>query len=74
VLGWNGLDTAGASAFRGISNSAVTVWKWKPFVGISEKTGPDGRTTSWSYDEYGRLESVTGPDGYKISEYRYNIK
>ncbi|MBQ8048240.1 MAG: RHS repeat protein [Bacteroidales bacterium] len=74
VLGWNGLDTASASAFRGISNSAVTVWKWKPFVGISKKTGPDGRTTSWSYDEYGRLESVTGPDGYKISEYRYNIK
>ena len=74
VLGWNGMDALSETAFRAVSNSAVTVWGWKPFVGISKKTGPDGRTTSWSYDEYGRLESVTGPDGNKISEYRYNIK
>lgn len=74
VLGWSGMDSVTETVLRGIGNSEMTVWKWKPFVGISKKTGPDGRTTNWSYDEHGRLESVTGPDGYKISEYRYNIK
>ncbi len=74
IFGWSGLSAANESAFRGIADSAVTVWGWKPFVGISMKTLPDERTTNWSYDEYGRLESVIGPDGEKISEYRYNIK
>lgn len=74
VLGWNGMDASSEDAFRAISDSAVTVWGWKPFVGMTRKTGPDGRTTRWSYDAYGRLASVTGPDGNKISEYNYNIK
>ena len=74
VLGWNGVSAANESTFRGIAESAVTVWGWKPFVGMTVRSGPDGMTTGWSYDRFGRLESVTGPDGKVSTEYRYNIK
>lgn len=74
IFGWSSLASSVESTFRGINGSSVTTWGWKPFVGLSKKTGPDGRTTSYSYDSYGRLETVTGPDGNIDTEFDYNIK
>ena len=74
ILGWDDLSVGNESAFRKIVNSAVTVWGWKPFVGITKKSGPDGRTTSYTYDDYGRLASVKGPDGHINSKYTYKLK
>lgn len=74
ILGWGDLSSSNDAAFRRIGGASVTTWGWKPFVGLSKKTGPDGRTTSYSYDSYGRLETVTGPDGNTDTEFDYNIK
>ena len=74
VMGWNGLSAVNESTFRGIKNSAVTVWGWKPFVGMTKVTGPDSRTMTYSYDSFGRLESVTGSDGNINSKYTYKLK
>ena len=68
------MSSSNDAAFRRIGGASVTTWGWKPFVGLSKKTGPDGRTTSYSYDSYGRLETVTGPDGNTDTEFDYNIK
>ena len=74
IFGWGDLSATNDAAFRRISGASVNTWGWKPFVGLSKKTGPDGRTTSYSYDSYGRLETVTGPDGNTDTEFDYNIK
>lgn len=74
IFGWGNLSASNDAAFRRIDGASVTTWGWKPFVGLSKKTGPDGRTTSYSYDSYGRLETVTGPDGNIDTEFDYNIK
>lgn len=73
IFGWNGIDLTTEHLFRGIPGVSMTTWKYSPFVGITEKTGPDGRKTTYTYNLYGRLSSVTGPDSYKVSQYMYSI-
>lgn len=55
------------------SGGSETTWTYIPFVGVSSRTNPDGRTTYFSYDTYGRLISSTRPDGNMSVKYIYNI-
>ena len=72
-LGWSGLVGAQEPRVRSIPGASVTTWKYLPFVGVSEKIGPDGRKTTYDYDDYGRLVSVKDTDDEKVEEYHYNI-
>ena len=72
-LGWSGLVGAQEPRVRSIPGASVTTWKYLPFVGVSEKIGPDGRKTTYDYDDYGRLVSVKDTDDDKVEEYHYNI-
>lgn len=73
IYGWNGLDSDSEMAFRSIPGVSVTTWKYNPFVGVSEKTGPDGRKMTYQYNIYGRLSSIIGPDSEILSRYYYSI-
>lgn len=72
-IDWNDLSNAQDAALRTIPGASVTTWKYLPFVGVSEKIGPDGRKTTYDYDDYGRLVSVKDTDDDKVEEYHYNI-
>ena len=62
-----------------LPESFITLYKYKPFVGISEITNPRGVTTYYSYDGMGRLiESYLMKDNVKNIiqhvNYNYSIK
>lgn len=62
-----------------LPESFVTLYKYKPFVGVSEITNPRGVTTYYSYDGMGRLiESYLIKDNVKNIiqhvNYNYSIK
>lgn len=73
IMGWSGLDNSSEKTFRGIPGVTATTWKYSPFVGVSEVTGPDGRKTSYTYNEYGRLSAIIGPDNHRLNSYNYSI-
>ena len=73
ILGWNGIDSYSERLFRRQPSISITTWKYRPLVGVTEKTGPNGRKTTYAYDAYGRLTSITGPDSKLISAYSYSI-
>ncbi len=51
----------------------MTVYGWKPLVGMTGKTLPSGRSTSYEYDNTGRLVLVRDGKGLPVSGYNYNI-
>ncbi len=50
----------------------VTIYTYKPLVGITSQTTPDGRTTYYDYDDFNRLKTIKNQDGHIIKEYEYN--
>jgi YD repeat-containing protein len=55
-------------------NAMVYTYTYKPLVGISSETDPNGNTTSYEYDNFGRLKSIKDIDGNIIQEYKYHYK
>lgn len=65
------------SSIRNAINSAggsVTTYTFKPLVGITSETLPDGVTISYEYDSFGRLKSATDMHGNIVSSYKYHYK
>lgn len=56
------------------SNSRTTSYTYKPLVGYSTVTDPNGITTSYDYDVYNRLKLVKDQDGNILTRYRYHYK
>lgn len=50
----------------------VTLWTYKPLIGMTSYTAPDHIETSYGMDEWGRLTSVIEGGGI-IGKYEYNI-
>jgi YD repeat-containing protein len=55
-------------------NAMVYTYTYKPLVGISSETDPNGNNTSYEYDNFGRLKSIKDIDGNIIQEYKYHYK
>jgi YD repeat-containing protein len=62
----NGLKTALPDAF-------ITVYKYKPLVGIVEMADPRGIVTKYEYDNFGRL-TKTLFNNAAVEDYQYNYK
>jgi len=62
----NGLRTS-------LPNALITVYKYKPLVGMKEKIDPRGVVTLYEYDVFGRLQKVTQA-GKVIESYDYHYK
>lgn len=56
------------------ANSRTTSYTYKPLVGYSTVTDPNGITTSYDYDVYNRLKLVKDQEGNIITRYRYHYK
>lgn len=59
---------------RQLTNCYVTTYTYKPLVGISSETDPNGKSIYYEYDKLGRLMYVRDNDNNIIKSYDYNYK
>lgn len=52
----------------------VTTYIYKPLVGLTSITDPNGRKETYQYDSFNRLYRVINNEGLVIKEYTYNTK
>ena len=50
------------------------IYTYKPLVGITSETDPNGITTYYEYDSFGRLSRVLNQDKKEIKKYTYHYK
>ena len=50
----------------------IYLYTYKPLVGMTSETGPDGRTTYYEYDDFGRLKYVKNHKGEILKKHEYN--
>lgn len=55
-------------------NGQISVYTYKPLVGMTSETDPNGKTTYYEYDSFGRLQYIKDQDLNIIQEYNYNYK
>ncbi len=52
----------------------ITTYTYKPLVGMTSATLPNGLTTRYEYDAFGRLSKVIDHNGVVVSANEYNYK
>lgn len=62
------------AALRTIPGALVTIYTYRPFVGISSVTDQNGHTAYYDYDKFYRLADVRDLNGNIIKTYQYNYK
>lgn len=55
-------------------NVLTTTYIYKPLVGMTSVTTPNGETTTYEYDNSGRLIKVKDHNGKTVEQYDYNYK
>ena len=55
-----------------LPSAMVTTYTYKPLVGITSQTDPNGITTWYEYDGFGRLKNVLDNNSKVTGSYRYN--
>ena len=54
----------------------MTIWRYRPLVGVSSVTAPNGTATGYSYDSGGRLSEINTSGGgqqQRVGRYSYNM-
>jgi YD repeat-containing protein len=49
-------------------------YTYKPAIGITSETGPNGKTNIYEYDTLGRLLDIKDQDGNIIKTFEYHYK
>lgn len=57
-----------------ISNAMTTIYTYKPLVGITSVTPPDGLISTYEYDKLGRLQFIKNNKGEIVKGYKYGYK
>jgi len=52
----------------------VTTFTFKPLIGMTSQTDPNGKTTYYMYDSYGRLSYIKDHEGNVLKKYCYNYQ
>jgi hypothetical protein len=68
------LNSTQRSQLRGLSNTLVTTFEYKPLVGATKVTDPKGMNVTYIYDEFNRLRQVKDETGKILSQSEYNYK
>lgn len=61
-------------ALLAILNSQVTLYNYKPHVGVTKITASTGIVSTYDYDDFGRLISVKDDQGRLLYAYDYNYR
>jgi YD repeat-containing protein len=56
------------------ANVMVSTYTYKPLIGMTSQTDPNGKTTYYEYDGFGRLIYIKDQDYNVIQEYIYHYK
>ena len=62
------------NSLRSNSNASaamITTYTYKPLIGITSETAPNGTTTYYYYDSFGRLSEIKNDDGKLLKKYTY---
>lgn len=59
---------------RNIPGAQVTIYTYRPYVGISSVTDMNNRTTYYDYDKFYRLADIKDFNGNILKTYQYNYK
>ena len=62
------------SAYMNDNDYMVSVYTYKPLVGMTSETDFHGKTTYYEYDDFGRLHVIKNDDGDVFKQYNYNYK
>jgi YD repeat-containing protein len=54
------------------ANALVTTYTYKPLIGVSSETDPNGHTTTYEYDNFNRLSIVRDKDNKIVKKICYN--
>lgn len=57
-----------------VAGAIITTYSYKPLIGMSSMTDPNGITTYYEYDAFGRLEFVKDHHGNILKKYDYHYK
>lgn len=57
---------------RNIANTFVTTYTYRPLIGITSETDPNGRTTFYEYDNLNRLSIIRDKDNNVVKKICYN--
>lgn len=52
----------------------ITTYTYKPLVGITSQTLPNGNTLHYKYDGFGRLTEASDVNGKTLQKYNYNYR
>lgn len=71
---WKTFDTDLRTALQSTSTAMVTTYTYKPLVGITSQTDPNGVTTYYEYDDFGRLSAIRDQNRNILKTYSYHYK
>jgi YD repeat-containing protein len=57
---------------RTLTGCFVSTYTYKPLVGVTSETDPNGKTIYYTYDKFNRLTLIRDRDNYVIKKFCYN--
>ncbi|GMN08184.1 hypothetical protein MTsPCn5_35730 [Croceitalea sp. MTPC5] len=70
-LGSSGLSDEQEADLRSLAETLVTIYDYKPLVGVKSITDHRGFKTQFEYDDFNRLEAVKDEEGNLLKDYDY---